>query len=564
MSDESRDEYKLVKDKRAEMQPIFDRMDKDEGLYFLAPYKMKKLPPNESKDMEGVANVTLRESQAFANKAKALLGGLDMQRMVEGHDMTDKQTTKLEDFLADIYYMIDERLVKQGMLGLDGFTNEQDCVRGRIPARVCIRIDKKGNFVPDVLPLDARCFASDNDGEDMIWGAPWFMRSKARIQKEYGENIKVEGSLGEVIDFWDAKKNVVFVDKNIVKEQENTYGFSPFVLTLVPFGSMFSTENAMAHRGEGIFWPNRTLWDEKNRIATILATLTIEALRGGMQYESLKGENALQPKDSPYGTEKVTPVEKGGGYRPMPINDIKNATSLLYSIIEGDLQKTGFTALDYGSLTFPLAAITVTKLTIARNDIMLPHVQAKAVFNQSLSRMIIDQIIQLNKTVELGQPGSHNTYSVSDLKGEYQINYRFLNISKEQTVADLSIANAARGIFSDDTIRRDIVKCKDPDGEKVKCESEQAEKVDEVLFLYRRASSLLDGKKVTLKSQVEAYILAQRIVTILKQRQTMGTLSPIEKKQEQTPAPQGKNLLPLFAGGGQSPAGTTQEVGSGQ
>ncbi|MGA2669966.1 MAG: hypothetical protein ABSF21_00895 [Dehalococcoidia bacterium] len=550
MADESREEYKLFIARKEEMASIFARMDTDEGLYFLTPYKMKKLPPQDSKNMEGIANVTLPDSQAFVNKAKALLGGLDMQKVIEGRDKTDKETTKIEEFLDDIYYMIDERLVKQGKLGLDGFTNEQDCVRGRIPARSCMKIDEEGNFIPDVLPLDARCFVSDNDGEDMTWGAPWFMRSKAKIQKEYGDNIKVEGAFGEVVDFWNPEKNVVFVDKNIVKEQENPYKYPPFIEAIAPFGSMLSTENATAHQGESILWPNRTLYDEKNRIVTILTTMTIEALRGGMQLENEKGMNATKPGESPYGAEKVNPVEKGGGYRPMPINDIKSATRLLYSIIEADLQKTGFTALDYGSLTFPLAAITVTKLTIARNDIMLPYVQNKAVFNQALSRMIIDQCIMLNKTLNLGQPGSQNTYSPSDLKGAYTITYRFLNISKEQGIADLSIANAAQGYYSSDTIRREILKVKDPDGEKIKYESEQAEKVDEVLFLYRRASSLLEGKKVTLKNQVEAYILAQRIVTILGQRQMTGTLSGIEKKVKPGETQQGKELIPLLSGGG--------------
>lgn len=565
MSDETTEEYKLVEDKRGEMGSIFDRMDEDEKLYFLDPYKMKKLPPQQAKDMEGVANITLPDPQLYINKAIQLLGGLDMQRTVEGRDMTDKQTTKVEEFLDDIYYMVDERRTKRGQLGLDGFTNEQDCVRGRIPARSCIRMDKEGNLIPDVVPLDARFFVSDNDGESMIWGAPWFTRSKAQIEREYnkkGDRSVDIGEYAEVVDFWDLERNIVFVDKQIIREQPNTYGYPPFVVSIVPFGSMFGTEGAVKHQGESLLWPSRELWKEKNAIATILKTLTIEALRGGLQLKSKEGRNAPKPKQSPYGTEKINPVEIGGGYEAMPINDIKNATRLLYSIIETDLQRSGFTALDYGSLTFPLSAIAVTKLTIARNDIMLPRIQAKAVFRQSLSRMIINQCVQLDKTFKLGQPGNQNSYSKGDLKGDYQINYQFLSTSKEQTAADLSIANAAQGFLSGDTIRRDMLGLKDPDGEKVKWESEQAERVDEVLFLYRRASSLLEGKKVTLKNQVEAYILAQRIVTILKQRQTMGTLSPIERKEKQESEPEGKDLLPLFGGGGGRRATEAEEVES--
>jgi len=553
MADETTNEYKLFDDRRGEMGSIFDRMDEDEKLYFLNPFKMKKLPPQQAKDMEGVANITLPDPQLYINKAISLLGGLDMQRIVEGRDMTDKQTTKVEEFLDDIFYVIDERLVKRGQLGLDGFTNEQDCVRGRIPARSCIGIDKEGNLIPNVVPLDARFFASDNDGEDMIWGAPWFIRSRAQIEREYNKPgdrpVSLEDS-NEVVDFWNSEKNTVFVNKEIIREQANTYKYPPFIESIVPFGSMLGTEGAVKHKGESLLWPSRELWDEKNTIATILKTLTIEALRGGLQLESETGTK--KPEKSPYGAEKVNPVEKGGGYKPMPINDIKNATRLLYSIIETDLQRTGFTALDYGSLTFPLSAIAVTKITMAKNDIMIPRIQAKAIFRQALSRMIIDQCVQLNKTFKLGQPGSQNSYSKGDLDGDYQIKYQFLNLSKEQMAADTAFANASQGFLSGDTIRRDVFQLKDPDGEKVKWESEQAERVDEVLFLYRRASSLLEGKKVTLKNQVEAYILAQRIVTILKQRQAMGTLSPIEKKEEGKPEPEGKDLLSLFAGGGGS------------
>jgi len=561
MAEETTEEYKLVEAKREEMSPIFNRMDTDEKLYFLEPYKMKKLPPQQNKDMDGVANITLPDPQLYINKAIALLGGLDMQRMVKGRDMTDKQTTKVEEFLDDIFYMIDERLTKRGQLGLDGFTNEQDCVRGRMPARSCIRIDKDGNLIPDVVFPDARCFVSDNDGENMIWGAPWFRRSKAQIEREYnkpGDNqVTIEGDFAEVVDFWNTEKNMVFVDKQVAREQANTHGYPPFIESIVPFGSMLGTESAMQHQGESLLWPTRELWNEKNRVATILATLTIEALRGGMQLESKDGTK--KPEKSPYGAEKVNPVEIGGGYEPMPINDIKNATSLLYSIIETDLQRSGFTALDYGSLTFPLSAIAVTKLTVARNDIMLPRINAKAVFRQVLSRMIIDQCIQLGKTFKLGQPGNQNSYSTGDLNGDYQINYKFLNISKEQGIANLSIANASQDFLSPDTIRRDVIELKDPDGERVKWESAQAEKIDEVLFLARRAYSLVDKDKPTELEQLSAKTLMKRVRTIMKQRRMMGTLSELEGQRTPEEEQKGKELLPLLGrGGGQRGGGQTR------
>ena len=94
------------------------------------------------------------------------------------------------------------------------------------------------------------------------------------------------------------------------------------------------------------------------------------------------------------------------------------------------------------------------------------------------------------------------------------------------------MARDASLFYSRDTIRRDYLHDKDPDGEEIKFLSEQAEKVDEVLFLYRRARKLIEpvkmGDKPSIQNKIEAYLLAQRIQTIIKQRNAMGQLSPIE------------------------------------
>jgi hypothetical protein len=268
-----------------------------------------------------------------------------------------------------------------------------------------------------------------------------------------------------------------------------------------------------------------------------------------MQLESSQGLDAKKPDESPYGAEKVNPVEKGMGYKAMPINDIKAATNLLYSMVEADIQRTTFTALDYGSLNFPLSGVVVAKLLVARNDIMLPRINAKAVFHQSLSRMIIDQCIQLGKSFKLGQPGNQNTYTKSDLKGDYQITYKFRSVSQEQMAADLSYARAAKGVVSDNYIRRRIMQVEDPDGMDVEIKSEEAERVDEVLFLFRRAYSLVDKDKPTEQEMMESKILVERAKTILKQRRAMGQLSDIEGQRTPETEQKGKELLPLFGQG---------------
>jgi len=556
MSDESRKEYKLFKDKRDEMKSVFDRMDTDEALYFLKPFKMMHLDGRE--EMEDVANITLNDALIYVQKAISILGGASMQTIIEGKGLSDTKTTKIEQFLNDILYMADENLRKRRMPELDAFINEQLGVRGRSTARVCMRLKPEGDLLADVLPVDSRYYVDDIDDNGIVWAAPWFRQSKARIEREYnkpGDREVRVGKSAEVVDTWTPEMNVVFVDKNIIREQVNPYGYVPFVSVICPSGSSLGTEDAVEHQGESLLWANRDLWDKKNEAVTILRTLNIDSLFRALQYESSHGENVPKPKKSPYKQKTIHGVEKGGGYKFMPIADIQNATRLYYSVLEASLQRGSLSAIDYGTLTFPLSNIAITQLTGSRNDIFLPRIQAKAQFYQSHDRMIIKQCIDLDQKLEFGQQGSKNSYTKADLEGDYSIKYTFRSISKEQQMADLQFAVAARGVLPDDYIVREIIKAENPTGLLTQLRAERAERIDEVLFLFNSGKSLLEeknGQKPSLADQIGARILRDRIGTILKQRRAMGQLSPIEGQgKEEVGETQKKEAIEqLFKGRG--------------
>jgi len=554
MSDESREEYKLFEEKKEEMKPIFDRMGVDEALYLLKPFKMMQL--DGKKEMEDVANTTLPDALIYVQKGISILGGATRQTIIEGRGLSDTKTNTIEQFLKDIFYMVDENLPKRKIPGLDAFLNEQLGIRGRIAARICMRIDKERGLIPDVLPIDTRCYTDDIDGNDLVWAAPWFRQSKAQIEREYtkpGDRaVKIE-KYAEVVDFWDSEKNVIFIDKQIVREQPNPYGYVPFVCVICPTGSTLGTEDAIEHQGESLLWANRDLWDKKNEAITILRTLNIDSLFRALQYESSHGENMPKPEKSPYKQKTVHGVEKGGGYKFMPIADIKNATSLYYSVLETSLQRGSLSAIDYGTLQFPLSNIAITQLTGSRNDIFAPRVNTKAWFYQAISGMSIKQCIQLDEKLELGKEGSKNNYTKADLEGDYSIEYTFRTMSKEQLMADLQFAVAARGILPDDYIVREIIRAENPTGLLTQLRAERAEKIDEVLFLFNSGKSLLEeknGQKPTIADQIGARILRDRIGTILKQRRAMGQLSPIEGQVKEEGTQKKEAVEQLLKGGG--------------
>ena len=551
MAEEKSDIYKMVEDKAEDFRDLFSRMDKDKDLYFTKAYQM--LRPDNKQAMEDVINVTFNDPTTFAIRAIATLGSAQRQTVVEGRKLSDKQCTLIENFIDDISFVINNRLINRGILDLDSFINEQICVRGHIAARATLH-EKSKKLITDVVPLDTRFFIYDMGVDGMNWGAPITSRSKKAIRDEY--KIEISESEAEVMDFWDSQNNIIFIAQEEVKRQKNPYGYPPFVVAQSAAGSMLADKDAYQHRGESIFWANRDLFPELNRIASIFQTLNVGSFAGAVQYESSAGLKAQKPKKPPWGIYSVTPVEKGMGYKPFPVNDIRQAARLFYAILYTRIQQGGLSAIDYGNLTFPLSAVAISRLTSSRDQIFMPRIQAKAIFYQQLQKMIIKQYQLAGIKSSLGQEGMTNDYNPKDLEGDYQIKFRFFTESKEQEIANYSVAAAAQPFLSASTIRRNILQVPDPEAEEERMAVEQAERVDEALFLYNRCSKL-----IALGKDVEARILANRLVGILKARQGVGQIPAKEKTEKELKEPKGQQTIPLL---GQGNAGGTvaPEVGA--
>jgi hypothetical protein len=221
---------------------------------------------------------------------------------------------------------------------------------------------------------------------------------------------------------------------------------------------------------------NRSLYPELNRLGTVLTNEVMAGWMGAMQYESEAGSQAARPKVPPYGVRVVLPVEKGGGYKPMPHESVVNTAKFLYSLLDSRKQQGSFSSVDYGDLTFPLSSVAIARLTSAKNDVVLPRIQAIATFYQHLSKMIKKQFVAGDFSASMtGEEGKKMTFSPADLGGDYDIRYRFFASSPEEDIANYAVAAAAQGFISGDTIRRDILKLKDPDGENAKLQAERSE-----------------------------------------------------------------------------------------
>ncbi len=555
MADEQQTSKELVEAREGEMADLFSRMDEDRELYYLAEYKMLDLEGQEVPKNK-VHNITLNDPALFAYRAIAIISSAHQQTVVEGKGMTDAESSYIEEFLDAVLYEIDVRLGNIGIAGLFPYMSEQANVRGRACARFLFR--KVGDIlIPDLATWDTRFVSYRNDINGLVWANLRSHRSAEESLREYPTAKEhIQGSSATILDFWKSKKNEVWVEDHRLHARGHNYGM-PVIYQIVPAGSMLSDPDAVSHEGESIFALDRKIWPELNKAASVLQTLNMMSFLTPMQYESEAGESATLPDKPPYGVGAVTAVEKGGGFKKMPMEDMRNATRHLLALLEGRAQRGSLPSVDYGNLTFPLSAVAIARLTESKDLIFVPRLQGLAMFYQRLARMIIRQYLSWGMAMEFGEEGNRKKFEPEKLKGSYTIKFRYYSQSPEQTIANYAVGQAAFNIgMSKHTIFTDILKLTNPMGEILKRRSEDAEDLDPVLKLHNTVLALIDDEKY-----IDARILSDTVVGMIKQRrlqiespQQAVTQKPQVKGQKRL---EGNQLVPLLTEGG----GGTRRLG---
>jgi len=552
----SEDLKALVEKKEPEFQGLFGRMDASKGLYLLDSYEMKDFDGNP---IPKVVSTTVNDPGVFAYRSIAILSSSDPQKIVESDLLKKTDESPVEDFLTALDIEADD-LLSTRIKGLSfPFYCEQACIRGWLVGMNLLRLDKKsGNLIPDRRPLDSRCVTYEPGIDGLHWGCYKTNRSRKKIMDEYGHDIGEGEQSAEVLDIYSRTNNQVWIGETKIKDKPHPYkkpngeGYVPMVIQPIPTGSMLQDGDMLPHQGEDIFALDRGLYPKMNEMASVLENLTMSSFFAAMQYESEAGEESDQSEALPFGLGVVVSVEKGGGYKLIPVADIRNATRLLYSMLENRLQRGSLPNLDYGNLSFPLSAVAISKLTESKDMIFVPRLQGMAMFYQQMDRMAIDQYIQINKGLRLGEAGHRKVFPVASLKGEYTIKRQYFQKSPEQDLANISTANQIRpGLISDYTTRRDILKMRNPDKEEDLIRAEQAEKLNPVITLRRQVHSLIDREEF-----LEAELTLQAAEDLLRQRATGQVLAEQPKPEGEVPV---KSAIPLLEGGGASRGKTEEE-----
>ena len=539
----------LVKERENDFQPLYTRMDNDAR--FLKP-NWYVLKDTAGKKIKKAISINPNDPKVFAHAVVNTMLMSAIQTRVEG--LSDKENAIIEEFLEKVFAQADERLRRKTLFS---HICNHIAIRGHIGTRFLTLSRGGKEYIPGLWLLDMRYVSYDEVDGDLQWIAPHMNVGKAQVESEYG--VEIKGKFAEVVDYWDWEKNEVWVDSKLVVSQANPYGYPPFVIQSAPTGFMLLDEDALEYEGESIFSLDREMYDELARILSIEATLAMKTVLPAYQKET-EYPDPNNPPPYPDETGTVTEVQTGQRYNLLQVSDINQASRMAHADIMAAVQRGSLSELDYGNLTFPLSAVAISDMTEIRNKILIPRLQAIALFYQQLSRLIINQFINGKfREIPVGKIGNQLKYSASDLKNpdDYSINYRYLTKTKRQEIANLSMAVAAKGTIPRDSIIRDILQYDRPDEVIAQLDAEEAAMLDPAVKLYRIASSLLSRAEKNLdkdeadRQRIEARLMGERAVEIIKQRKVASIMSPTQDIANPATSKANTNaLIPLMSEGG--------------
>ena len=542
------DSLDLIIAKEKEFDPLWKRMDEDGELIYNVNFILRDW---DGRPVKRVYSVTIPNAALFYAKMVSLISRVSRLPIITDPQdkMTDDSKANIINFLKDMDFEIDTLLNNKDEL--DAFTTHTGyfCGRGWSAEQVLLRMDD-GKLITDVRQLDPRWLTYATGMEGVTWFNYDMVRSSVDIEAEY--NRTVPNDEGVISDRWDDKTEKIYISSGLgsareqIAEKKNPYGYPPIVIQAVPFGAgLLKEKDAIKRKGESIFYPHRDMFKEVNFMASILKTQSFDDLRPALQ--SPGDKTGEPPKEYPASQSNTATDEP---ILLVPRRDMTNAMRNYLGIINSMIQRAGLSNLDEGTITFPLAAVAIAKMLAQKQSLTMPRLAALELLYRARTRMIIKQIMTMGGSFKIGEEGRERTYKASELEGTYTVGWSYFTPSLEDDAAKSAIADSQRGLLPDRAIRRDTLQRENPEQDENWLEVEEAKRKEPLITDLERIYSLIDED--TDESNVEAWILFNKLTTILKQRTTTGVAEP------QAPPPlRPTQQLPVFAqgGGGGVPGG---------
>ncbi len=322
------------------------------------------------------------------------------------------------------------------------------------------------------------------------WFAFWDVLTRDEILDEYPD-YTMKGDTAIRWDYWDNKEEIIFLDNTFYDAYDNPLGHPPFVGELCQQGTFLETSaRALRMRGDSIYSGSRDLYPHLNKIASIMQTMNMLSLSPPQVLKSKSGKKL--PTEPIYRLGRILALETDEGLQKVDAPDIIGSTRFFQAILSGVLQRASLSHIDWGNLQFQLSQVAIATLAGASRQVFTPRLHTMERFKRKLFKEMVSQFIYFDMTADIGRVGKKRTYTKADLEGSYTIDFEYLTALPEEMAASYGLAGMAqKGRWMDDhTIRKVILKYRDPDDITEKVMVQQAERVSKALALFKMAEAL--------------------------------------------------------------------------
>lgn len=540
------DYLKRIKQREIELAQLRKRQDADEALRHLSKYKMVD---TNDKEVADIINVTLNRPAVFFNNVVAALGKVTEQIVVEC-ERKSLDTDYIEDFIRS-YFAMANSTRRKGKPELNALIDEQTCIRGGVAVRVATFVDEDGNLHPGLACWDWR-YTTWEDGRDGLAYAAHSTRQKASdIQSQaWYKEIKDTRLVEKVInrsatkslirDVWDFKHNEILIDEDKVFEQGHDYGFTPVALQIVSLGSNLEDEDNEQYHGESVFFLIRTVMPELNRLASIMQTLNLRAVKAPMKAKRKGATSAdeVPSHEEIAGMSAVTVMEPDEDIQAIDYGDAKRSAELAFNMFNQALSEGSLPPEAYGSIDLDLSGVALVELGERSGGVLVPRLDTKALVNKEIAEMFTRQCIQIGGSLEIGTHGHKRSFDMEKIKGEYDVKVKYFAKSPKLDLARYSMAAQAKTVgIPQRTIDEEVLQFPDPDGIERQRRWEQAEQLSPIIRLQRIIKSRLeDAERGDEEGEFEAEVLSTQMRVMIEQMMTGNTEQPgIEETPKPTP-----------------------------
>ena len=540
------EDIKVLADaKEKEWNSLFTRMDNDKALLELEPWVMND---KDGKPAAGVLHTTLNDPAMFGAWVNSELLATRETWQIEGDKLNDNATTLIEKWIRDRFIDADNRLKRAGRISFNPYLYSQLCYRGRGITR-CITLP---DGTLDLLPCDARYVVYDSDYDGLMWIAPWYIKSKAMMAKEYPDYVPSSDKPLKIRGIWYKQKvgdkyrifNQPYIEDRPYKDKPTEYpdlDYLPFSVQMVQLGSFFN-DGDEKRTGESIYWLARDIIPILNEIISIMRSMNFKAYAGAYTFDG--GSNKKPPPTPDPGTVTSTdPSQKG--YSLIEMQDLQQASIYLLQQIDHRLQAATRSRIEEGVPAFTMSAVGIRDLKAERDKLYKPRLTTMADIKMELASMFTRQAIQIGGDIKV----NGKTFKTADLDKDYQTTLEHNTTTPRDEVANWALANAIGNSMSIEDKLRDIAKVDNVGAYMAKLNNERAMASDPSVFFYKIAHDYCDIGDQTGESRYYnmARMFAIRGAAMWKQLLSQGILP--DSKNTLDTAGQSGAILPSLLGG---------------